>query len=169
MKEAGNFRRRTSISLPDICLSVQQQQIAAQQPASISTSKQAANTTSTPSNFKSSISSTTLAARNNLNRKDISIIFEEKENPNAMASLNRSALVSSSLKPKAAKKKLVECREISIQCNKSDEDMLTSEGVENTPFWKMLAHNRFRALIKARKENEMVKYRDRFPCSSKKC
>jgi hypothetical protein len=154
MKEMGNFRRRTSISLPDICLSVQQQQQQQVNQPSITPLKQAV-TTSTPSKFKSSTSSTALASRNS-NRKDISIIFEEKENPNVMASLNQKALVSSVLKSKVAKKKLVECREISIQCNKSEEDMLTSDDVENTPFWKMLAHNRFRALLKARKENEMV-------------
>lgn len=85
-----------------------------------------------------------------------SFIKEEKENPNL---INDKKPTSKSLfkdKQNKHKENLLKCKEISIQCNKSDEDMLLSSSVEGTPYWKLLAHKRLRCLLETQEENDKV-------------
>jgi len=46
-----------------------------------------------------------------------------------------------------------EFKEIAIQCNKSEEDMLFSDSVEGTNYWKLIALKRVKALLESNKEN----------------
>ena len=49
-----------------------------------------------------------------------------------------------------------EFKEIAIQCNKSEEDMLFGDSVEGTNYWKLIAHKRLKALLESNKENSEV-------------
>ena len=96
------------------------------------------------------------------NRTNISIIIEEKENPNYILNLNHEGLGKTDEVPETLCKNNVSKEEskcfceIAIQCNKSDEDMLISQSVHDTGYWKLMAHKRYKALIEASKENSMV-------------
>lgn len=127
---SNSLKRRTSISLPDICSYVN--------------SKDASNmnksATSTPHKVKISSSVTPIK----FSKTNISIIVEEKENPNyCMTSSNE---ITETIKKK-------EFKEIAIQCNKSEEDMLFGDSVEGTNYWKLIAHKRLKALLESNKEN----------------
>lgn len=136
----NGLKKRTSISLPDICGSNQ-------------TSK---SITSTPTKNHRTTSTSTTPTK--IARKEImgSVIQEEKENPNINFG-DKKASDRISVKEKQNKREnLSKFKEISIQCNKSDEDMLLNSNVEGTPYWKLLAHKRFRSLVEAEKENDQV-------------
>jgi hypothetical protein len=153
-KQQSNFKKRNSISLPDICATLQQQQQLEQSIKSI---------TSTPSKLRTSSTVNTPSSKSNINRvrNNISIIIEEKENPNSIlvSNLNeKSAKLQQKLKSIAVQypKLKTECTEIEIQCNKGEEDMLMSETVENTPYWRLLAHKRYKCWTETQIENSMV-------------
>lgn len=136
----NGLKKRTSISLPDIC----------------GTNQTIKSITSTPTkNHRTTSSSTTPTKMARKNITD-SVIQEEKENPNLHFGDKK---YSDKLAPKDKQHKtenLTKFKETSIQCKKSDEDMLLNSTVEGTPYWKLLAHKRFRSLIETEKENENV-------------
>lgn len=155
--KSKDFRKRTSISLPDICSS------AASSCNSISFNNSFNKSeASTPS--KPCFTPTKHGKRNN-----ISIILEEKENPNLISSLysdkyskekkaeekdsstNKNVSKSSDGKREDEKKKTF--KEIAIQCNKLDEDMLFADTVENTPYWKLMTHRILKSLQETDVEN----------------
>ena len=43
-----------------------------------------------------------------------------------------------------------------IQCNLIDELMLTGDSLDETPYWKILAHKRLAALVEAQEETNHV-------------
>lgn len=153
-EKCSYFKKRTSISLPDIC-SMAQQQLNQSVNRSI---------TSTPNKFKqvstSSLNTPSkLSAAGSSRNKDFSIIIEEKENPSVLFNLSEklNEIKTKSKSPQnEEREKLppVECREVEIQCNKMEEDMLTGESVENTSYWKLLAYKRYKSVLEASKENE---------------
>lgn len=128
---SNSLKRRTSISLPDIC--------------AYANSKDASNlnksATSTPHKIKISSAVTPIKFA----KTNISIIVEEKENPNYCMTSSVEKL-----EPSIKKK---EFNEIGIQCNKSDEDMLFGDSVEGTNYWKLIALKRVNALLESKKEN----------------
>ena len=89
------------------------------------------------------------------------MIIEEKENPNMLLNFNNEPK-HAKLKTQAnvglvvAQKKSVECKEIAIQCMRTDEDMVMCDNMSNTPFWKLLAHRRFRSLLETMAQNSQV-------------
>ncbi len=119
--------------MPDIC--------------SYANSKDASNlnksATSTPHKVKISSAVTPIK----FSKTNISIIVEEKENPNY-------CMTSGIENTESIKKK--EFKEIAIQCNKSEEDMLFSDSVEGTNYWKLIALKRVKALLESNKENAEV-------------
>lgn len=136
----NGLKKRTSISLPDIC----------------GTNQNIKSITSTPTKSHRTTSTSTTPTK--IARKDVmdSVIQEEKENPNIHFG-DRKASDKISLKEKQYQREnLKKFKEISIQCKKSDEDMLLNSTVEGTPYWKLLAHKRFRSLTETHKENEQV-------------
>lgn len=139
--ETNNLKRRTSISLPDIC--------------SYANAKDANNlnksATSTPHKVK--VNTTTTPIK--FSKTNISIIIEEKENPNYCFA--HSVVEKSELNNKK------ETREIAIQCNKSEEDMLFSDSVEDTNYWKLIALKRVKALLESKEENSQVRLKLIYP------
>lgn len=135
--EKNSLKRRTSISLPDIC--------------SFVNSKDASNlnksATSTPHKLKMNTATTPVK----FSKTNISIIIEEKENPNYYLS-------STTLNEKQELVEKKETKEIAIQCNKSDEDLVFCDSVEGTSYWKLIALKRVKALIETREENAQVKF-----------
>jgi hypothetical protein len=160
-KKLAKSTKRFSISLPDIastsagacdavvCHDVVSIKSAASTPNKSNRPKSTTNTTSTPS-------------RTNLRKKNISIIFEdrEKENPNYLSftqKVEKSLLCSSQKAAEHANvdtKKTFDCKEVAIQCNRTDEDLLLSDNCEkNNYYWKLLAHQRFDCFKDAESEN----------------
>ncbi|CAF1085261.1 unnamed protein product [Brachionus calyciflorus] len=137
----NGLKKRTSISLPDIC----------------GTNQALKSLTSTPCKNHRTTSTSTTPTK--IPRKEVieSVIQEEKENPNVIMNDKKNG-EKVTLKDKQIKNRenLTKFKEISIQCNKSDEDMLLSISVEGTPYWKLLAHKRLRCLIETEKENEKL-------------
>ena len=108
-----------------------------------------------------STKSTNTSTPTKIKKKNISIIFEdrEKENPNYAFNLKAEKCLSNetlnNTKQRASEKtiKNVEYKEMGIQCNKMDEDLLLSDNVEKTNYWKLLAHKRYKCLIESLNEN----------------
>jgi len=165
-KKLTKSNKRYSISLPDIA----------------STTADSCNTllhaealiksaASTPnkSNIPRSTNTTSTPSRPNLRKKNISIIFEdkEKENPNYLSfskKVEKSLLCSvRKVKFDATKdeeddlqqdnKKTVDYKDMAIQCSKMDEDLLLSDNCDNNNYWKLLAHKRFACFKEATNEN----------------
>lgn len=80
-------------------------------------------------------------------KNEISIIAEEKENPNY--SLLSSSTVNLAEKPAV---KSTTYSEMAVQCDKLNEDIVTSDVVPPV-YWKMLAHKRYSALRETKREN----------------
>lgn len=128
------------------------------------TIKSAASTPNKP--LKKNLTHTSTPTKSHLKKKNISIIFEdrEKENPNYQSFSQKlektfsSDVTLSSIKKANAKTKHIECSEIAIQCNKIDEDMLLNENVDNTNYWKLLAFKRFACIGESLAENKKVIY-----------
>ena len=158
---AKPLKKRASISLPDICSTTSMAN---------SVNKSA---TSTPHKNKST------SNRSNVNgiahllktkKSNISIIVEEKENPNVVLSLSSEKLallqqkqqqkedlkVNKEQQLKKVREKPKEYVEISVQCNRDVEDMLLSDSVEGTAYWKLQAHRRFKAVLETELENKQV-------------
>lgn len=144
-QKLSKLKRRTSISLPDI-------NVMSNFGDSNSLNKSA---TSTP-NKKAQRQLTS-------SKSNISIIVEEKENPNYVKSkLTKmkkiEAKICSKLSAnKALKESEIKSKEISIQCNKVEEDMVFGDSVNGTDYWRLIAHKRCKALDDTHKENSMVK------------
>lgn len=94
-------------------------------------------------------------------KSNISIIYEDKENPNLVkaklekmknmeSKINRKLAMSKALKEEIIK---VEQKEMSIQCNKAEEDMIFGDSVKGTDYWRLIAHKRLSALAETKKEN----------------
>ena len=118
---------------------------------------------STPNKHKNAANTST-PSKSHLKKKNISIIFEdrEKENPNYTfnlkleKTLNNELLLSAKKEKTSEKKSDVERQEVAIQCNKMDEDLLLSETVEKTNYLKLLAFKRFKCLSESLNENKQV-------------
>ena len=137
-EKLNKLKKRTSISLPDI--------------NSYCDLKDAnlLNKSATSTPHKNLLIKQISTPKNN-----ISIILEEKENPNYM--LNSDKLLSNMNKSKEAKKlKNVEYKSASIQCNKAEEDMVFADSVEGTSYWRLIAHKRHAAFLASNKENTQV-------------
>lgn len=137
------LKKRTSISLPDICSTAKSLSVS-----QVSTPSKSKTTSTQNTPFKSG-------------RKDISIILEEKENPNSTFHLDKNSICYGSYKNltklrETIKEEKAESKECSIQCNKSDEDMLLSDNVDSTPYWRLLTYKRFKCLQETLKENHEV-------------
>jgi len=147
--------KRNSISLPDIASTGSLCNTALSE-----TIKSAA---CTPNKSKKATNTST-PSKSHMKKNNISIIFEdrEKENPNFTfnmkleKSLHNELLLSARKEKATGKKKQVECKEIAIQCNKMDEDMLLNEEVDTTNYWKLLAHKRFKCLTNSLNENKQL-------------
>lgn len=167
---AKPLKKRASISLPDICSTTSMPNSANK------------SATSTPHKKKlttSKSSANGIAHLLKTKKSNISIIVEEKENPNVVLSLSSEKLAllqqqqqqhKENLKVAKEKslKKAKESKEfvaISVQCNRDVEDMLLSESVEGTVYWKLQAHRRFKAVLETELENKQVKFAS--PISSK--
>lgn len=139
----SKLKKRNSISLPDITLFANFNE-------EDSLNKSA---TSTPSrkNIKKISAS----------KSNISIIYEDKENPNLMkAKLEKMKSMESKISKKLAinkaltqEIKAIEQKEMSIQCNKAEEDMVFGDSVKGTDYWRLIAHKRLNALDETREEN----------------
>ena len=137
----NKLRKRTSLSLPDIC-SINNEKCSSMNKSALST----------PS--KSSLTPSKLSRNQTSN---ISVIVEEKENPNFALNANQENFKCEELiSGKQGKEEFKTFIEVGIQCNKSDEDMLMSQTVHDTCYWKLMAHKRYQALIQASKENSAV-------------
>lgn len=141
-------KNRTSISLPDISGS---KLIAARSPAIL-----ALCSTSTPHqqhNRKGLKSPGNVV----VGRKNISVIMEEKENPNAGLSMLHHSKTTTTTAT-SSRPKMPKFKSSSIQCNLIDELMVTgdNETTDLTPYWKMMAHKRLAALDEAELETAQV-------------
>ena len=136
------MKKRTSISLPDIAGTIYNEKKMDKPPKS-------ATVTSTPNKTKRASTTTTPTK---FNKKDISIIIEEKENPGYF--INSSKVVEA-VKP-AVELKKAEVKEFGVQCNKGDEDMLFNDNIDDTCYFKLLAHKRCKAQAETLEENKEV-------------
>lgn len=153
-----HLKKRTSISLPDIC-----SQALNSNAFNNSFNRSEASTPNKISSFKTNTPALKLNKRNN-----ISVILEEKENPNLAFGIHLDKNLKNSINKlekqassdeclvSTKKEKNVEFKEAGIQCNKDQEDMLFSESVDNTPFWKLMAHKRLKCLLETEFENAEV-------------
>jgi len=157
---AKPLKKRASISLPDICSTTSMPNSANK------------SATSTPHKNKLTTSKSNangIAQLLKTKKSNISIIVEEKENPNVVLSLSseKLALLHQKQQQKESLKELKEkplkkakdpkeFAEISVQCNRDAEDMLLSESVEGTVYWKLQAHRRFKAVLETELENKQV-------------
>ncbi len=90
--------------------------------------------------------------------------MEEKENPNYMrARLEKMKGMEAKIGKKLAATKAIakevakiEMKEMSVQCNKSEEDMLFGDSVKGTDYWRLITHKRFNALVDTKKQNSLV-------------
>lgn len=159
-----------SISLPDISSRVK----TIRSSTSIIFGSAAITKTSTPhqnKTLKSSDSPVKNAAQANKTRKNISVILEEKENPNFVLgdaeSKSKVRLIRNSYDSGINLKynmlffvyKAInrgKNKNSGIQCNLIDELMLTGDSLDETPYWKILAHKRLAALVEAQEETNHV-------------
>jgi len=143
-QKLSKLKRRTSISLPDI---------------NIMSSFGDSNNLN-----KSATSTPNKRAQRQLtsSKSNISIIHEEKENPNyvknkATKMKKIETKISSKLAAnKALKDTEIKSKEISVQCNKTEEDMVFGDSVNGTDYWRLIAHKRSRALDDTQKENSTL-------------
>jgi hypothetical protein len=151
------LNKRNSISLPDITASV----------CHVALNDTIKSTASTPNKPLKKNAHTSTPTKSHLKKKNISIIFEdrEKENPNYTFSqklektfCSEISLYQSAKKEKSVKIPKVECREIAIQCNKMDEDLVMSENVDKTDYWKLMAFKRFACIGESLAENKKVNH-----------
>lgn len=159
-----------SISLPDISSRVK----TIRSSTSIIFGSAAITKTSTPhqnKTLKSAESPVKSAAQANKTRKNISVILEEKENPNFVLgdaeSKSKVRLIKISFDSVINLKynmlfyvyKAInrgKNKNSGIQCNLIDELMLTGDSLDETPYWKILAHKRLAALVEAQEETNHV-------------
>jgi hypothetical protein len=132
------LKKRTSISLPDI-----NSYCDIKDANSLNKSA-----TSTPNK-------TAFVKQISVSKSNISVIFEEKENPNHILNMEKQASVEAvtNVRPKT---KVVEYKEMSIQCNKGEEDMVFADSVCGTDYWRLIAHKRSKALVESKMENKLV-------------
>jgi len=142
-EKLSKLKKRNSISLPDINLI-----------SSFNDENQLNKSATSTPNRKGMRK---LAA----SKSNISIIMEEKENPNFMkAKFEKMKSIEAKIAKKLAATKTltkqvasVETKEMSIQCSKAEEDMLFGESVEGTGYWRLIAIKRFNAIGETKKEN----------------
>lgn len=143
---------RTSISLPDMSL----KSISSKAPTirTLMASTPVRNDAKTASVSSSTALATAPVGKSSSSgssRKNISVIIEEKENP----SLATERTVSIN----AARVKPAKLKSVDVQCDLVDELMVTGADVNGTPYWKLMAHKRFAALLET--DNETKKVLDR--------
>ena len=129
----GSLKKPTSISLPDICSKTQGKESTA------------AALQQTSSTYQSCLQLKTY-------RKNISTIDEEKENPNA-ATHQLDVVIA--VKPL----ELPKFKSVSVQCKKSDEDMMLGDELDKytmTIYLKSLALRRLKAIEQIKQANENV-------------
>lgn len=139
-----------SISLPDISSKAK----TLRSSASIVFSSAALTSTSTPHQNKSKSSTVSpiksVVVQAVKTRKNISVILEEKENPNFVGDAEtKSKAINRPTKGHKYKNS-------SVQCNLVDELMLTGDCLDETPYWKILAHKRLAAFVEAEEETQQV-------------
>jgi len=133
------LKKRTSISLPDINSYCDIKDANSLNKSATSTPNKAA-----------------LVKQISASKSNISVIFEEKENPNHI-NLNMDKLASAEAAVNVKKpSKTADCREVSIQCNKAEEDMVFADSVSGTDYWRLIAHKRFKALVESKSENKLL-------------
>jgi len=145
------LKKRNSISLPDINLL-----LSSSNTCSRSDMPPNSSATSTPNN--KSVNPKPQHKKMSSSKSNISIIFEnEKENPNYMKAKLRNMENKINKKALTVKQALNETKnkthEISIQCNKNEEDMVFSDSVKGTDYWRLIAHKRLDALNQTKIEN----------------
>lgn len=138
------MKHRNSISLPDISSKT----YGLRSSASFLLLNSAS--TSTPHQTKAKKTCSPVKATTTTARKNISVIIEEKENPNAAA--EKAAVVAAA----GSRSRVPRFKSAGVQCNLMDELIVTGDDIDNTPYWKMLAHKRFKALEEAREETIKV-------------
>jgi hypothetical protein len=145
-EKLNKLKKRNSISLPDINLMMNNLSDC-----------DSLNRSATSTPCKGMKNSQTSKSKGN-----ISVILEEKENPSYMrAKLEKMKSMEMKIghkliATKAIAKKIAkpESREVSIQCNKSEEDMLFGDSVKGTDYWRLIAHKRFNAMLDTKAQNK---------------
>lgn len=118
------------------------------------------SSTSTPYKAKKSISTSQSNSPTKALKKDISTIIEEKENPsNVYHQTDVPACNDAKQTRSKNKNRVPKFKNAIVQCNKDDEDMLLGHDVDNTAYWKLLAHKRFNCLLKTQQENDQVRFK----------
>ena len=141
--------RRTSISLPDVHAD-----------GSLKPLKSPLVTSSTPLRAKGTVALSGKAGSPSKLRRmknEISIIAEEKENPNyslLSSTLNLAAKDSPDqlTTPTEPAPPAKTYSEMAVQCDKLNEDIVASDVVPPV-YWKLLAHKRYTALKETKREN----------------
>jgi hypothetical protein len=153
--KSNYLKKRTSISLPDIC-----SQALNSNSFNSSFNRSEASTPNKLSSYKTTTPSLKVNKKNN-----ISVILEEKENPNLAFGIHLDKNLKNSINKHEKqtssdeclvgikKEKIIAFKETSIQCNKDQEDMLFSESVDNTSYWKLMAHKRLKCMLQTELEN----------------
>lgn len=146
-EKLNKLKKRNSISLPDINLMMNNLS------ESDSLNRSA---TSTPNK---GIMKKSHASKS---KSNISVILEEKENPSNMrAKLEKMKSMEMRIghkliatKAMAKKAAAIEGKEVAIQCNKSEEDMVFGDSVKGTDYWRLIAHKRFNAFVDTKAQNQ---------------
>lgn len=144
-EKLNKLKKRNSISLPDINLLLNGETLS---------SKSSTATTPTTKPMKKMTAS----------KSNISVIYEDKENPKLMkAKLEKMKNMESKIGRKLAVNKAlreavqaVQTTEMSVQCNKAEEDMVFGDSVRGTDYWRLIAYKRNDALVETQKENKML-------------
>ncbi len=144
----SKLKKRNSISLPDINLLINSNL------AETDSLNRSATSTPNHKGLKKSYAS----------KSNISVIMEEKENPNYMrARLEKMKKMEVKIGNKLSTTKAIakeiakiEMTDMAVQCNKSEEDMLFGDSVKGTDYWRLIAHKRFNALVDTKNQNKLV-------------
>lgn len=143
-EKLNKLKKRNSISLPDINLLLNGESLSGKSSTRTPTSKPMKKMTASKSN--------------------ISVIYEDKENPKLMrAKLDKMKNMENKIGRKLAVNKAlreavqaVQTSEMSVQCNKAEEDMVFGDSVRGTDYWRLIAYKRNDALVETQAENKML-------------
>lgn len=145
-EKLNKLKKRNSISLPDINLLLNGE--------NLNGVKSSSTTTPTSKPMKKMTAS----------KSNISVIYEDKENPKLMrAKLERMKNIENKIGRKLTVNKAlreavqtVQTSEMSVQCNKAEEDMVFGDSVRGTDYWRLIAYKRDDALVETQAENKKL-------------